>query len=389
MKKGIFLVFAFLFLCGISLGQTKSKHPVLKKNLSCNLCHICKTPTIENPCLIPCPREKIAKAKFKLKDAPREILIDPLEKKYYGVDFPHYLHAQMAVMSGGCGTCHHYNTTTLEILSCDNCHSKERKRADVSKPDLKGAYHQLCITCHRAWSRKTECVSCHLPKGEKPVKKTYPKEHPKIAKPDKVIFKTLNDDGPVVTFYHKDHNELYGFTNCSTCHKDETCIACHDVSKKDIVTRSDGGRVKTIVQKEENGHALCGKCHDTEDFSKCNDCHKKEEAAPFNHKKVTGWALGKFHSNLKCIACHGYAKQFSKQNKDCSACHSKWNPDNFNHAVTGLKLDENHSGNDCESCHPDRQFNKTPVCSDCHDKKSFPKDVPGKYLKRSAGKKWH
>ncbi len=384
MKKIIYLVWILLFVSGITFSQTKASH-ANKKGLACNTCHMCEVPTTEKPCLVPCPREKMTNAAFKLEDAPDEITIDDLENMYGPVQFPHKLHAEMAQMSGGCVTCHHYNTTSLEILSCSDCHSEKRKRSDISKPDLKGAYHQLCLSCHREWSHKTECVSCHTPKTKgknvKLTKKVFPKEHPKVVKPDKIIFKTMNEDGPIVTFHHKSHNELYGFNNCSTCHQNETCVACHDVQKKDIVTSSNGEKVKTIIQKKENDHALCKKCHDTEDVDNCSTCHKDKVAKPFNHKEATGWALNKFHKKLKCIACHGLKKQFTKLDKSCNSCHSNWNQDNFNHSITGLKLDDTHKDFYCVNCHPNREFDKKPVCSECHDDKSFPKQVPGKFVK--------
>jgi hypothetical protein len=51
----------------------------------------------------------------------------------------------------------------------------------------------------------------------------------------------------------------------------------------------------------------------------------------------------------------------------CSSCHAKWTPETFKHHVTGLVLDEVHSGIDCDACHPDYRYNAAPVCDTCHE----------------------
>ena len=64
----------------------------------------------------------------------------------------------------------------------------------------------------------------------------------------------------------------------------------------------------------------------------------------------------------------------------CNNCHAAWPPDNFNHAVAGQALDENHAEQDCEFCHVDRQFSVPPTCSECHQPDegiAFPKQRPG------------
>ena len=162
---------------------------------------------------------------------------DSLQPVYQPVIFPHKLHAEMSKISGGCVQCHHYNTSNI-IQPCSNCHAKDRKRANVSRPDLEGAYHQQCITCHRQWSHKTECNSCHKPKqinhknvqiSPKPIP-TYIKSHVQLKPPVKIVFRTFTTEGKIVTFYHKEHIDRFGL-KCADCHKNEVCISCHDVEK--------------------------------------------------------------------------------------------------------------------------------------------------------------
>jgi hypothetical protein len=53
--------------------------------------------------------------------------------------------------------------------------------------------------------------------------------------------------------------------------------------------------------------------------------------------------------------------------RTCTSCHGSWSPENFQHAVTGLRLDEMHAQLDCSQCHKDRRYDADPTCSDCHD----------------------
>jgi hypothetical protein len=126
----------------------------------------------------------------------------------------------------------------------------------------------------------------------------------------------------------------------------------------------------------ESKHMLCSGCHDTED--NCEYCHRTEELKPFDHKSRTGFDLKGFHSALNCIECHPKKGEFAGLNSDCSGCHANWSPENFNHGVTGIVLDETHSEFDCESCHLENFVDK-PTCDMCHDEDiSYPDSVPGK-----------
>jgi len=66
---------------------------------------------------------------------------------------------------------------------------------------------------------------------------------------------------------------------------------------------------------------------------------------------------------------------------------SEWNTGNFNHAVTGQALDENHAKHDCTSCHKENAFGKAPSCDDCHDEGegiSFPQKRPGPLVRNKG-----
>ena len=62
-----------------------------------------------------------------------------------------------------CTTCHHNSGD--EIHACRDCHDSPSNPHDSTKPGLKAAYHQRCLSCHREEvSGPDSCIKCH--KGE-------------------------------------------------------------------------------------------------------------------------------------------------------------------------------------------------------------------------------
>lgn len=381
MKKIILFLLVILNVSSfISFAQQSPGKDHSKLNISCNTCHTCEVPTKQDPCLVICPREKIATVYQKPEETPELITINQLSDRYGPVYFSHKVHAQMSVMSGGCENCHHHNTSG-PILKCNSCHETSRKREDVSVPDLKGAFHRQCMDCHREWSHETGCNSCHTLKkdlektNKETIQKKYSgKNHPVILEPTKLVYETKSDKGKLVTFYHDDHTKKFGL-NCTSCHKQESCTKCHDVSK------TEKNKTKNVVTKKtfEEQHKNCITCHGKNE--ECSSCHSNKSLEPFDHTKSTGWALNKNHIKLSCTKCHGSKLPYKKLDSKCSNCHQGWNSENFKHSVTGLQLDEIHSELSCEDCHIDNNFNVKPGCSNCHDDYSFPKQKPGKLVK--------
>ena len=168
MKKLNLIIGLFFAVSTFVLAQESPAGHGDLKNVSCNTCHSCEVPTKTEPCLRACPREFMITEEHQPEEGPEVVVMHKLDDYsddiYEDVKFSHRLHAEMAGMSGGCEMCHHYNPPG-EILACQDCHEPQRKRADIMKPDLKGAYHRQCIDCHRTWSHEVECLSCHPPKG--------------------------------------------------------------------------------------------------------------------------------------------------------------------------------------------------------------------------------
>ena len=378
MKKIIaFILFVCILTAGTKAQQGSGKDHA-KLNISCKTCHTCDVPTKDEPCLVFCPRDKIATVYQKPEQTPELIVIDQINDRYGPVYFSHKLHAQMSVMSGGCENCHHHNTSG-PILQCKSCHETSRKRDDVGLPDLKGAYHRQCMDCHREWSHETGCNSCHELKAalketkkEELHKKYSGKDHPVILEPAHISYETNSDKGKLVTFYHDDHTKKFGLA-CTSCHKQETCAKCHDVNKK------FNGNVKStnVNRSFEGQHKNCIGCHKDE---KCSVCHSDTKLEPFDHAKSAGWALGKHHVRLSCAKCHGTKLPYKKLDRGCLNCHQGWNKDTFKHAVTGLQLDETHLELGCDDCHAGNNYAQKPNCSNCHEGYVYPNKKPGKLI---------
>lgn len=383
MKKILLLLLFFVITTTVN-AQTGLGKDHSKLNISCQTCHTCDVPTKNDPCLVICPRERIVTIYQKPEETPELIVIDQLKDRYGPVYFSHRIHAQMSEMSGGCGGCHHYNTMG-PILNCNSCHEIARKREDISVPDLLGAYHRQCMDCHREWSHSTACNSCHLPikevKGtekEQIAQRLAGRDHPVILEPTKIVYKTESDKGKLATFYHDDHTQKFNL-DCISCHKQESCLSCHDVKKKSIDEKSKIGDVSKVHLSFEEQHANCISCHKDES---CSKCHSDKELAPFDHLLSTGWALKSYHAKLSCQSCHGTNSPVAKVDKNCVSCHKDWDTGTFKHEVTGLKLDEIHSEFSCEDCHVDNNYAAKPTCDNCHEDFVYPGVLPGKLIRK-------
>jgi len=339
----------------------------------CRACHTCDNPTAADPCLSVCPRlsETRTIGNHSVAEAPGLIVLNKLVNQYGAVHFNHKLHAEMSGMNQGCTTCHHYSPDG-KIMPCSQCHGKGDPN-NLGQPGLKGAFHRQCIACHREWSHDTDCKICHMPlEGQNPDSGPVDQtdiigiSHPRLNEPDKKIYYTDFVEAPVVSFFHKEHTELFNL-RCVDCHSKESCNNCHDIEKP----------VRTAKTQEEV-HAICSGCHARD---RCDRCHDTKERPGFQHAS-TGWPLDRYHAAVECRGCHPTGKRISKLRAECAVCHGGWNPENFRHAVTGLQLDETHAQADCADCHKEKRYDARPDCSGCHDDNRTHQSVPpGNYIK--------
>ncbi len=369
----ITLSFCILAVIGTGYSMEDKKHTQqVLPDSSCGDCHTCPTPTADAPCLRPCPRFSKTAVTGSPEEGPEVCILNQLSDMYVPVIFAHKLHAQMAEMGEGCETCHHHNPPG-HIVPCRECHGAPFSPQNLRQPGLKGAYHRQCMNCHREWSHDTDCSVCHARKTAEAVVPQITDLtdimgmlHPNVTEPDKRLYQTNYDRGPVVTFHHKEHIELYGL-KCVDCHHEESCSRCHETTEKPR-------RVKSM----EEHHKPCFTCHEG---AKCSHCHARSEKPGFTHAR-TGWPLSQYHQSLDCRSCHPAGRKIGKLNRECIACHSSWTTETFNHAVTGLVLDETHQEMDCTDCHLERKFDQRPSCVNCHDDgRVYPQSSPGTITK--------
>lgn len=348
-----------------------------KMSIDCKTCHYCEYPTKTSPCLLNCPRTDMISVHHTADEGPEVVELNMIDGMYGEVVFSHKLHAGMSEMSGGCTSCHHYNTTG-PVLKCITCHEPKRIREDLSKPDLEAAYHRQCLSCHRQWSRETKCQACHInqnsPDKAKAIERIKGIKHPPVHEPQKIVYETNYDKGKIVTFHHDEHTKMFK-VGCVNCHQDENCTKCHDVNLKNLRSDAMDVRHKKVHKSFEEHHKSCNQCHKKDD---CSKCHRSSEMTKFNHLASTGFDLGRRHSKLQCSACHKKGNDFAGLSRNCSSCHNDIAKNTYNHEKVGLIFDDTHSSLECTDCHVKNNFMASPVCADCHDDKTFPKHLPGK-----------
>lgn len=360
-------------------GRTPARSAADVAALDCRACHTAVTPTRDAPALSACPRLKI-KGYHPIEEAPPTIVLGRPGATYGPVTFAHREHAHMAETGKGCNGCHHYDQAR-PIQKCKNCHAVSRRREDLGKPDLKAAMHRQCLTCHRDWNPSGACKTCHAPASVQAVAATAKapaKQQPKVSAPERVIYETGAKEGKSVTFFHADHVKRFALA-CADCHQQESCRACHDRARRG----TDAALVVRQTAKgltDEQAHARCTTCHAN---AACATCHKgmPTPTIGFDHGRRTGFALNRFHAPLACKQCHTAPGAYARVAADCESCHKGWQA-KFDHARTGLVLDDQHAGTDCVGCHEDKTFRAKPTCTSCHTDKSWPAQQPGK---RAAG----
>ncbi|RLD27222.1 MAG: hypothetical protein DRI70_04750 [Bacteroidetes bacterium] len=339
----------------------------LQMNDYCRTCHTCDNPTKFNPCLQQCERHGAQfSSKQNYKAGPKIVIIDKLTKLYNSVIFSHELHASMSEMSGGCTLCHHYSEASGEIPPCSQCHKNKTDLTTLNEPSLKGAYHRQCLGCHKEWSHDNACQFCHEEASgsdnqitSDDITDIFGVPHPLISAEQKYNYITDYEKGPIVTFHHTDHVDLFGL-KCTDCHKGDSCSRCHDTDK------SENTKIEHVV--------TCGICHSE---TNCGFCHSMNEKSPFNHDRSTGFVLGQYHRKVECNKCHSSVSNFVTPSTRCADCHIHWETGTFDHRVTGLTLNDDHVEEDCEVCHIDRNFSIEPSCTNCHEDISYPDEFPG------------
>lgn len=258
-----------------------------------------------------------------------------------------------------------------KVDNCAKCHFEDHI-SDFKIKQNKSTFLGLdpkCLSCHDDYHQKTmdnDCTKCHNYDNFKPA----------------TLFNHAKTDFPLNGAHAKvDCNQCHKtefkngekfqkfagvpFKNCNACHKDPhqgafgtNCKSCHNESSfSDIKSTSSFNHNLT-------GFPLEGK-HKTID---CKACHDNRAGTQGNYKE---FATTK---NITCLTCHKDVHE-SKFGTDCKDCHSQQsftiNRDlpNFDHTLTGYKLEGKHIEVDCRKCHTTPKMTdpiKYDLCASCH-----------------------
>jgi len=252
-----------------------------------------------------------------IDDAPKMRILDsPLINKYSDLyEQVRFMHAKHANVVKDCTICHHRvprekgdkygKPATMKELTgtktmpkaCSSCHDRPWNPERIHVPGLKGAYHQLCIACHRVSRQKAGTNKVRYRSFIKGLKGA----------------RTLVSRAPL------------------------DCVSCHPRKVPDH---------KDLVELDGNVDALsvtktCLSCHESQGGAVLNTGHWKwQGSSPFtlgNEKRID---LGKRFQGInnttisltanwpKCTGCHiGYGWKgenfdFTDMTKiDCLVCH--------------------------------------------------------------------
>ncbi|NOG54500.1 MAG: cytochrome c3 family protein [Planctomycetes bacterium] len=298
---------------------------------------------------------------------PETVALSTLSRFFSTVQFDHEIHADMSLMSGGCGNCHHDPSAEdgVRIAACRECHVSDSRNATLEQPSLKGAFHRQCLGCHRDWTHDNACGFCHREVDDLTTTHSTADAtdivgvaHPSIKAQAVYSYETSYVPAPGVTFHHLEHVTSFQL-KCVDCHRSGSCDRCHDAS----------------LVREPVAHAQdCNSCHAR---NGCEFCHTAESRPSFDHESRTGWSLEPSHSKLTCTKCHGEVTSFVSPSTDCRGCHDRLDPEGFDHAVTGVVLSGSHAHYECSRCHQGNRLSTPASCSKCHADKSYPAFMPG------------
>lgn len=267
-----------------------------------------------------------------------------------------------------------------------------------------------CTSCHDLGDKvsNSKCLDCHKPLKARVVQnKGF--HASRDVKGKECITCHSEHHGlkfDLIRFDEKKFNHTLTGYELKGAHKTTDCRECH--APENIAD----AEIRKISNTYLGLDVKCLSCH--EDYHKktlpqdCAQCHGFEKFAPaigFNHAK-TSFPLRGAHQKVECIECHKvetingkkfqhfsniphqqcaachkdpHQGQFGKQ---CSNCHTETSfsdmkqTSEFNHALTGFKLEGKHRTIDCRKCHDNRAGTSATykefasvdpiICQTCH-----------------------
>jgi len=241
--KRITIIILPLFLIGCALLYTTERYLFvyshqkhLEMDLECSQCHTAaeKSESAANDIL----PEKVACAECHEVEDNKQCkschsAVDKakkLEQRNLNLIFSHKMHA-----------------VDMDI-KCENCHNKvdnSDKSTDKLIPEM-----EICEECHDTKSPNSNCDLCH-----KSLKDLY-------LKPDS--HRNVN----LFVVNHKNNVYTKSINYCQNCHKEDTCLSCHE-GRIDRDVHNRNFRFHHSISARSNPQS-CDLCH-RKQF--CKECH--------------------------------------------------------------------------------------------------------------------
>ena len=257
-----------------------------------------------------------------------------------GVNYPTFetcltCHEEKADAFKRCNDCHTQKNITVKKESIDS-HKKTfaplipKEWSEIKFQHKKFAKNesQVCLGCHPNIKTAEKSSLKNLPTMEESMK--FNKKQG-ISNDCQVCHTQVNKITPPASHdnsWNRKHGLMEPFmdkSRCLLCHKEETCIACHQTEKPKSHTNL--WRQKTHGVKASFDRSKCMVCHRSDE---CQSCHTAG-AAPI--------PAASFHNpDAPCIACHApagakrpankYLKMMphrmmmGESSKQCLTCHS-------------------------------------------------------------------
>lgn len=260
-----------------------------------------------------------------VKDAPslfvlEKEVINKNSDLYESVRFMHRKHANVL---GDCSICHHrmpdgdrdsvgipvtmdwFRENQVMPVGCEGCHGEPFQPDSLGTPGLKGAYHQLCMDCHKE--------SEQIPHVRGPILHSAMVRGP--------IARTLDTRAPTdcLACHAKkvpDHKDLVRLPPGAGAREvTKQCLDCHEDEGKAILKTAHwnwhGSSVYTVGHEEridlgKDGAVINNFCINLNgNWPRCTSCHIGY-----------GWEDKNFDftdmSNIDCLVCHDTTGKYTK-----------------------------------------------------------------------------
>lgn len=240
---------------------------------------------------------------------------------------------------------------THEAQSWDFEHGKSAGEGSLS-----------CASCHA----EPSCRTCH---GEANVQEIAALPEPSPSGPAGVTVTASRAPGHTVDFASEHATAAAAnLPNCSSCHVESQCLACHDKPANTAQAQmplpvgppsSSGYHPQNFMMRHGAEafavQAVCTDCHSTEAF--CRDCHQSLGMAV----GVADGAGGAFHdAQPDWLFEHGRAARQGMES--CASCHQQTSCLRCHSAKSGLRI--NPHGDDFD---PERVRDRSvQSCATCH-----------------------